>query len=253
MSLMKPFWLGQGPAPARSYRADAETGAAPAATRKPPLTSSKSTRKANGKAKGRSDDKGAAKAAGKFIEGEAVVIADDNAPESASPENPAPNPDAREREQTGAATGDGAASSANAPNPLASAVALMAASPRHRHLFIGDLEWALMPPIALKQFRIFAQDSRPLAYASWAFVSDEVEARFKTGVTKLKPNEWKSGDRCWLIDLVAPMAGAAAFIKLLQDSVLKDQTVSLSGAVQVAVKEGAQRAEAQAQQDEEKA
>lgn len=67
-------------------------------------------------------------------------------------------------------------------------------------------------------------------------MSDEVEARLKSGVIKLKPNEWKSGEHCWLIDLVAPMGGAGAFVKLLQDSVLKDQTVSLSAAVQFVVK-----------------
>ena len=52
----------------------------------------------------------------------------------------------------------------------------------------------------------------------------------------MKPAEWKSGDRCRLIDLVAPLGGAPAFVKLLQDSVLKDHTVSLSAAVQFALK-----------------
>ena len=142
----------------------------------------------------------------------------------------------------GAASGAAsAAASGTGPNPLASAIALMTASPRHRYLFIGDLEWAVMPPIALKQFRIFAKDGRPLAYACWAFVSDEVEARLKGGQIKLKPAEWKSGDRCWLIDLVAPMGGAPAFVKLLQETVLKDHKVSLSAAVQFALKSEEQR------------
>ena len=71
---------------------------------------------------------------------------------------------------------------------------LLGASPRRRYLFIGDLDWAVLPPIALKQFRLFAKDGHPLAYACWAFVSDEDDARLKTGQIKIKPNEWKSGE-----------------------------------------------------------
>jgi cytolysin-activating lysine-acyltransferase len=100
-----------------------------------------------------------------------------------------------------------------------------------------------MPPIALKQFRLFAQDNRPVGFAVWAFVSDEVEARLKTSVNRLKPNEWTSGDHCWLIDLVAPMGGAGAFVNMLQESVLKGQTVSVSAAVQFAVKNEEKREE----------
>lgn len=146
-----------------------------------------------------------------------------------------------------AATAD--AAEANPPHPLASAIVLLGASPRHRHLFIGDLDWAVLPPIALKQFRLFAKDGRPLAYGCWAFVSDEVDARLKIGQIKLKPNEWKSGENCWLIDMVAPLGGAGAFTKLLTENVLKDQTVRLSAAVQFAVKSQAARADKAAKQE----
>ncbi len=126
-------------------------------------------------------------------------------------------------------------------NPLNAAIVLLGASPRRRYLFIGDLDWAVLPPIALKQFRLFAKDGRPLAYACWAFVSDEADARLKTGQIKLKPNEWKSGENSWMIDIVAPMGGAAAFAKLVTENVLKDETVRLSAAVQFAVKSEAAR------------
>jgi len=66
-------------------------------------------------------------------------------------------------------------------NPLNGAIVLLGASPRCRHLIIGDFDWAVLSPIALKQFRLFAKDGRPLAYACWAFVSDEADARLKTG------------------------------------------------------------------------
>ena len=84
---------------------------------------------------------------------------------------------------------------------------LMMSSPAHRHLFLGDLEWLVLPPILLRQMRLWRRDGRPVAYASWAEVSEEVEKRILAGVVRLAPPDWNSGDRLWLIDVVAPGAG----------------------------------------------
>jgi cytolysin-activating lysine-acyltransferase len=111
------------------------------------------------------------------------------------------------------------------PNPFASAVLLMSRDARHRHLFLADLEWALLPPLALKQVRLFRKDDRPVAFATWAFVSEEVEARLAAGHTRLKPEEWKSGDRCWIVDVVAPFGGADEVVKTLKDTVLEEHEV----------------------------
>ena len=80
MSLIKQVRLGQGPIPARLFQAqaDVEAGFGPAATETPRPGSSKSPDKTNGK----SNSKGAAKAAGDLIEGDAVQIADGDATES---------------------------------------------------------------------------------------------------------------------------------------------------------------------------
>jgi cytolysin-activating lysine-acyltransferase len=105
------------------------------------------------------------------------------------------------------------------PNVYASAIWLMQLSRRHRHLFLADLEWALMLPLALKQFRLFHKDGIPVALATWAFVSDEVEERLKQGRMRLKPEEWKSGDNRWLIDVVAPPGTEKGMVQnLLKDA-----------------------------------
>jgi len=100
------------------------------------------------------------------------------------------------------------------------AVGLMMASPLHRHVFLSDLEWLLLPPIMMGQFRIFRKDGLPAAFASWAFVNEEVEARLEGG-GRLKPAEWRSGESMWLIDFVAPMGGEEAALKELCESVAK--------------------------------
>ena len=68
-----------------------------------------------------------------------------------------------------------------------------------------------MPAILLEQFRVFHGDKHPLGFALWAHLSEDAEARMTAmvasgGGARLRPDDWKSGDRLWLIELVAPFA-----------------------------------------------
>lgn len=90
---------------------------------------------------------------------------------------------------------------------------LLSQSPGHKHFAIADLEWMVMPPILLEQFRVFHGDEHPLGFALWAYLSEDAEARLTAtvdagGGARLRPDDWKSGDRLWLVELVAPFATA---------------------------------------------
>jgi cytolysin-activating lysine-acyltransferase len=85
---------------------------------------------------------------------------------------------------------------------------LMSQSPLHKHFAIADLEWMVMPALLLTQYRLFHQEGRPIGAALWAFLSEEAEAKLSLVPVRLRPDEWKSGDRCWLMDLIAPGATA---------------------------------------------
>ena len=104
---------------------------------------------------------------------------------------------------------------------LGEIVWLMSQSPIHKQLFIGDLEWFAMPAILLEQFRIFYGPNAPAAVAFWANISEETEARLESGAHKLRPDEWRNGDRPWLIELVAPFGA--------QDEILADLSKSVFG------------------------
>lgn len=91
---------------------------------------------------------------------------------------------------------------------------LMSQSPVHKQMFIGDLEWFAMPAILLEQFRVFNGPKSPVAVAFWANISAETEERLENGGTKLRPDEWRGGDRPWLIELIAPFGS--------QDEILAD-------------------------------
>lgn len=84
---------------------------------------------------------------------------------------------------------------------------LLTQSPVHKQLFIGDLEWFVMPAVLLEQFRIFHGEQHPVGVALWARVSEETDARLRGGAFKLRADEWKGGTIPWLIELIAPFGG----------------------------------------------
>ena len=108
---------------------------------------------------------------------------------------------------------------------LGHAVWLMTRIQSHRHFFISDLEWALLPPIANNQFRLWREQNVPLAFATWATVSPEIEQRLLSGNPRLAPADWASGDRLWLMDLLAPFGQAEAAAQELKEQVFKGQVV----------------------------
>jgi len=109
-------------------------------------------------------------------------------------------------------------------NVLGEIVWLMTRSANHRYFFISDLEWMVLQPVALGQFRIFHGEKHPVGVLFWAYVSDEVEERLKTGVTRLSPADWKSGDKLWLIDAITPFGNVQTMLDDLIKSVFPDQT-----------------------------
>ncbi len=87
---------------------------------------------------------------------------------------------------------------------------LFSQSIMHRELRIGDLEWLVMPAILSSQFYIFRDGSQPVGVALWASLNAAAEKKLDEPMleaeTRLKPEDWTSGSKTWLIDLVAPFA-----------------------------------------------
>jgi cytolysin-activating lysine-acyltransferase len=70
---------------------------------------------------------------------------------------------------------------------------LLSRSPKHRDLKLSDLEWFLMPPLLLRQFKLHYRGSQPVMLELFAECSPEVAARIDAGERKLAPADWRSG------------------------------------------------------------
>ncbi|WP_149194181.1 toxin-activating lysine-acyltransferase [Luteimonas suaedae] len=112
---------------------------------------------------------------------------------------------------------------------LGQVVWLLSQSPLHREMKLKDLEWSFMPAILKEQFRIFrfgplpklagvdppefkltgftreGIEQLPLGVAIWAHLSEAAEAKLENG-EHLGAEDWRSGDRLWLVEFVAPFA-----------------------------------------------
>lgn len=102
-------------------------------------------------------------------------------------------------------------------------------SPASRYFFIQDMESRVLPPVILDQCKLHLQSSGgslPVAYISWAYLSDEAEEKF-IATQRIAPNDWKSGENIWLIDVLAPFGGEQAILKELLNDVLNNREVSM--------------------------
>lgn len=105
---------------------------------------------------------------------------------------------------------------------------LFSQSPTHKRLSIGDLEWSVMPALLHEQFRVFrfgplpglddvqsgayppgldraGLERMPLGVAFWGSLSEDAEAKVERG-ERLSLEDWKSGERLWLLELISPFA-----------------------------------------------
>ena len=81
-----------------------------------------------------------------------------------------------------------------------------------------------MPPILLRQFRMFYHEGRPAAAVLYAFVSDEVAARLDAGAPTLRPADWKSGERARIVKVIAPFGGGEEFAAETQSTFTQSAT-----------------------------
>ena len=96
---------------------------------------------------------------------------------------------------------------------LGQAVWLMTMDKRYRDLPIREIERIVATPIFLRQFKLYSKGKQPVAFLSWALVSDEMKTRIEAGDTGLELNEWRSGKNVVVVDCVSPFNSREVFVK----------------------------------------
>lgn len=81
-------------------------------------------------------------------------------------------------------------------------------SPLHRDWTVASASRFILPPITLNQIHVLERDGLPVAYCSWAWLSEEAEVRYLLDPSAIEVSDWKSGDRLWFADWVAPFSAA---------------------------------------------
>ena len=62
----------------------------------------------------------------------------------------------------------------------------------------------IIPAIETGQYELFEENGMPVSYCSWAWMSLEAEVRYVLDSAWIPAEDWRSGDRLWLAELVAP-------------------------------------------------
>lgn len=127
--------------------------------------------------------------------------------------------------EAAAAKAPGASEMTDKLGAFGEAVWLMSQMPSHKHMFLSDLEWLIQPPISHQQIRLFREKGLPVAFVTWALLDEEVEQRVIGGNIRLKPGDWKSGDRPWIMDIVCPFGGVQKVLDEVKKTVFPNRTV----------------------------
>lgn len=112
--------------------------------------------------------------------------------------------------------------------------------PRYRSQMLSDLQHLVLDPM-LKDRMAFAypgKSDQALApdmsgFAIWANVSEEVDARIREQIAngvfplRLKPEDWNSGTKNWLLDVVAPDPATVRSVIANFRQVIKDGELHL--------------------------
>lgn len=110
--------------------------------------------------------------------------------------------------------------------PMLGAVGwLMMQQAANRHTLLSELEWRVMPALVLNQAKLYLKEEAPMAFVSWARLSEEVAQRYQAAPHQLTMADWASGDQIWLIDVLTPYGGAQQIVEDLRGKIFAGQVV----------------------------
>lgn len=104
------------------------------------------------------------------------------------------------------------------------ALELLALSPYHKSLKTGDyFRTEILPALWANQARFYlTEEGMPTAMVTWAWLDAEVEKGILATGRALYQDEWQSGKRLFINDLIAPYDNSKEVIDDLKSNVFAD-------------------------------
>ncbi len=99
---------------------------------------------------------------------------------------------------------------------------LMTMSKEHRNLPIKTIDARVSTAILLRCFKLYSKDNKPVAFLTWASVTDEVKARIENGDKELEFKEWTAGKNLIVVDCVSPFNPKEKFEEMFLSSIKQD-------------------------------
>lgn len=93
---------------------------------------------------------------------------------------------------------------------LGNAVWLMTMDKRYRDRAISEVEARIATPILLRQFKLYSKDDQPVAFLTWASVTDEAKEKHAAG-NALALEDWRAGPNLIVVDCVSPFNSPEVF------------------------------------------
>jgi hemolysin-activating ACP:hemolysin acyltransferase len=130
----------------------------------------------------------------------------------------------------------GAAMSKLISASIGDAVVVMSKSPAYKFHTLADIEWLVMPAVLTGQIYLAElqhQDTgarAPVAVVTWASVSDDIDQRLRANPTnriRLLPQEWRSGEHIWIVDVAGEPRAIAESMAHLASSEFIDHRVQV--------------------------
>ena len=112
-------------------------------------------------------------------------------------------------------------------------VTILMRSPQHKFLPLADLEWLVLPAVLGGQCSVaqaqLSGTAVPVGLALWASVSTAVDQRLSdlSAPGRLQPDEWRSGDILWLVELVADARTRQLLLTNLGETVFRGREIKM--------------------------
>ncbi|BAQ90358.1 ACP:hemolysin acyltransferase (hemolysin-activating protein) (HlyC) [uncultured Mediterranean phage uvMED] len=101
-------------------------------------------------------------------------------------------------------------------NPFGDLCYLLAASGKYNKWTFGKIKHLFLPPIERGQYLMFHNDGKPVAFISYAYVSDELLEDLKSGARWMQPGQWNCGENIFISDFIAPFGNVGGILRQTQ-------------------------------------